>query len=1649
MGLFKAKATNRDEPEVKGLKVQTTALGSPIPYVYGRNRLAGLIIYVGDFSIIQADSDITFRLPPETAFGGGPRPSKRFVYLASFGAALAEGPIRRVRGVFRDGKFRLCGVNTPNVGPSIPTAPLLNMPTDPNDILSILNAASGKYSPDVVAFNGASIQVGLLDQEEMYSGFSIQFVKEASFTIETKQPTPNLRYAGTATWFRGLMFLDSGAAVPNLMFEVEGFYPVAVDKPDLSESSRSAASGTRNANREDRIRRLENVDKLIGKVTGSDPADIVWDILAHPIRGVDLFAGHVGSLRSFSNYCRAEDFLMNLLLDKQKPAAEVLNQIASHTNSQVVFDQGYLNIVPEAESLVAGQSRIYVPPQYAKGFGEASEDLPEDAITPIFDITEDDIISDNGANIIVDVPSHEDTKNVVTVEYLDAANHYAVSIVDQTDDAHISIFGRREADKIQAHEYTTEVPARKLAALKVQNLSYQPAEIEITVAWKFFILSPMDIVSLTFPRFGFDRKLFRVLEIEDTDDFAIKLRLRELIRGAATAPLYAAEKVSITNLPKVPAPPLTDQVFIFEPTFYMTKGRPEIWIALGSSQPNWGGARIWMSTDGGENYSPVGEVRDSSWVGTVTADHNTGTTTVELPNSILEATLEQSGTVDIRFDIPNVQITDLAPPDHKVWGRQIPVLVGTSGKRYEIISYFEASLTGKDSQDRNSYQLGPGLLRGLLGTDVSSKLSEGSRVVFLNGPIFKLPVDRELLRSRLRFKFTSFNHLGLTEESLQDVDPVGFVFSGTRLCGNLPRIENLRLAYSRPGNNLTLNWDPVVDFGISDSSVQYEVRKFPLTTPQELLDKGLDPNIPEQVWRYAVFVGVTKETKFPIQGNGRYLVAITCGSSLLDKESDRLGMPLRYGPPEDISITNADEFLVNKVQEVQEIPIPQGGTWQDRLYSDNVATYLPLGDTPTVSTKLKNYITNDYFSGAQYNSSGDGSVVLRDSLSPLAIPQGDFIHQAARCVKGGTSGGGWIEVPNTSDSSLDFPDDDWFFILWVKEDAVASSERAFFSKDSGAILGVESGSLGSVFWEPISGGQRYTTAGIPFLHIPSTSRSAPGWKMLIVSWDKKRQEISIYGSGVLLLKTQAIEAIKTGTVYFGQKGDGTLFVPSTLFGGFSFHPGRRVSTEATAKSLWRALEPGRPDSQYADRIIAKKAAVWFKFDERPSGSVIDHAKDLTVQEAKSRGSFQPSELNLVPALLPESTDWAREFNSGVTNEKVQLTPSSLNRAVPNMESEFTFHALVKPYSLVSPPNECVVMAANSGDTNTSFYIFLVPQATTPLTFTVLAYGSNGTYIVNPISTIPIEADKPHYIAVTFKNDPANNSSTMKLYVDDQDPVEQSTVSMKLPIFSNSFMTIGNSPADAFPLTGVIDEVAIFPTALSDSRIKDYVKIALSQQDASDWIVTQAGYLELSRSTDDDSPGSVAEYIPPADHELVLSQETMLAFGATWEMYIKPEQSLRNITSINKLVSFNPQDLPRYVRARPTIRTAPNLTSGYGSAQPLDTNAYYRGQKFKLQFEVEPLKKFIIPVITSFKWVVDFPDAVLGGQHSASNDQETVTFSSSFTSPPTVIVVIIDRKVGDAVNILSTTTADFTYEIKDNNGNIVTTQRNIQWFAKGV
>lgn len=588
--------------------------------------------------------------------------------------------------------------------------------------------------------------------------------------LTTNHPGQDLPYAGLAYVANPAFDLGTSDALPNFNFEIAAL--------------------------------AQNVP---GKVD-ADPKDVFVDYLTNAIYGAGFPSSRLGSLATFSNYCRAAGLLISPVFNEQQPAMQHWQAILDAVNCAPVWSSGLLTVVPYGDQNLSGNGATYTAPS-----------------APLFDLRDDDFLapqSETDDPITATRVRPADAVNMLRFEYLDRANQYNPAIAEYKDDALIASQGTIPASPVKAHFFCDAGVARTAVQLVGQRKSNVRNQYTFALGWKYILLDPMDIVSITDAALGLDKQWVRVLEITEDADGALAFVVEEYLAGTGAAATYAFQKAAGFSVDYNVAPGNVNTPIVFEPPGPLVQAL-DIFVAASGANPNWGGAEVWASTD-----SVV-----YKRVGTITTPSRMGVLSAALPAG---AAVDTTDTLAVDLSQSRGTLLSGTQDDAK----HLVTLCYVDG---EWLAYQTAQLTAL-----NKYNL-TYLVRGAYGSPIGAHL-QGAAFTRVDQNIVQFPFSANQIGKPLFLKFLSFNIYGGGLQGLADVPNYTYYPTGLAFRALPADVVNLTSNYLA---GLTqLFWDAVPDFRVLD----YEVRL------------GTD-------WNTSTVIGRTPLTRFTPYIGGSYLVS--------------------------------------------------------------------------------------------------------------------------------------------------------------------------------------------------------------------------------------------------------------------------------------------------------------------------------------------------------------------------------------------------------------------------------------------------------------------------------------------------------------------------------------------------------------------------------------------------------------------------------------------------------------------------------------------------------------------------------------------------------------------------------------------------------
>ena len=662
----KTSTISNSEQRILSLQVQQSSQGLTLPVVYGRARVAGNLIWYGDFTTIETKT--TTRQGGKGG-GGVKQEDISYTYEAAVMMALCEGEIKGIGRIWRD-KEKFESLSQLR-----------------------LNLAKGG------------------DEQPTWTHLQ-----------QPKHQAQAINYSGTAYIYSPNYELTKSAQIYSHNFEVIGKMGYSSSIPD------------------------------------ANPSEIIRDMLTNQNYGCGFPAENLGDTSVYSVYCRAAGIFLSPVYSEQTEAQQNISELLEQTNSAAVFSQGRLKIVPYGDVKLSGNGAAYVP-----------------NLTPVYDLTDDDFIVSGAEDpLTVERKTNADAYNQIQVEYLDRANDYNIAVAEVKDQANIEQYGLRPKDAVKMHGICDAKVANHVAQLLLQRALYVRNEYEFKLGWKYCLLEPMDLVTLTDEGLGLDKTPVRIIEIEEDEEGVLTVKAEDFPMGAATATAYPTQPSLGYSADYNKSPGNAHAPVIFEAPLQLTGGEPQIWLATAGGDM-WGGAEVWISTDG-DSYTRIGATNKKARFGSLSAPLASG------------AVFDRANTLNV--EISAGQMTGGTEQD----SRDLLTLCYVDG---EFLAYETAELKGVGRYTLSN------LTRGAYGSSID-RHSAGSQFVRIDEAMFKYAVPANWVGRTVWVKLVSFNVFGSGVQELAEVPAYSYTIKGAPL----GQIQNLRLTSSWAyGKEAVIAWD--------------------------------------------------------------------------------------------------------------------------------------------------------------------------------------------------------------------------------------------------------------------------------------------------------------------------------------------------------------------------------------------------------------------------------------------------------------------------------------------------------------------------------------------------------------------------------------------------------------------------------------------------------------------------------------------------------------------------------------------------------------------------------------------------------------------------------------------------------------------------
>jgi len=135
--------------------------------------------------------------------------------------------------------------------------------------------------------------------------------------LDTYHPTEAFGYRGQSYAASGAYNLGGGASLPNISFEVQGL---------LYDSG----------------------------IYDTTTAQVMYDVLTSGYYGAGFPVAQIGVWSGWYNYCRAAGLVVSPAYTTQRPAADIVTELALISNTAPVWSEGTLKMIPYADEAITG-----------------------------------------------------------------------------------------------------------------------------------------------------------------------------------------------------------------------------------------------------------------------------------------------------------------------------------------------------------------------------------------------------------------------------------------------------------------------------------------------------------------------------------------------------------------------------------------------------------------------------------------------------------------------------------------------------------------------------------------------------------------------------------------------------------------------------------------------------------------------------------------------------------------------------------------------------------------------------------------------------------------------------------------------------------------------------------------------------------------------------------------------------------------------------------------------------------------------------------------------------------------------------------------------------------------------------------------------
>ena len=481
-------------------------------------------------------------------------------------------------------------------------------------------------------------------------------------------------------------------------------------------------------------------------IPDGNPSSILMDFLSSNRYGVGWDGySKIGDLSQYDVYCNACGFWISPALKEQRPAKDWIGEWLVATNSNVIWSVASeggglsLKIVPYGDMVVSGNGYDYYPDT-----------------SPVYNLNSNDFLVNSPGDNPIEVSriSIADTYNSCPVQYKDRYLSYNDNTVIDDDFADVESNGERRKDVTTLNCITRLEHALVISRIIAQRSCYIRNTYRFMLGWKYILLEPMDLVTITDSLLGLDHKIVRIKSIEEDGTLGLTIEAEEWPSGAGTGVGYPTGTGDPgggqPSRDEDPGSVTTSLIFDVPVLYRDARTSHEIMIGSTGLSALWGGCEVHLSYDG-TTYNKVSTISKAAKIGVSTA--------ALAPSSVIE---------DVTHTL-SVDLTSssgaLVTSTHDAM-EALSTLCWIDG---ELIAYQDATLTASYCYDLTT------LRRGGYGTDATVVHVSASAFAYVDDAFVRFVIPASKIGSTLYIKLVSFNIYGGGKHDISGITPITFV----------------------------------------------------------------------------------------------------------------------------------------------------------------------------------------------------------------------------------------------------------------------------------------------------------------------------------------------------------------------------------------------------------------------------------------------------------------------------------------------------------------------------------------------------------------------------------------------------------------------------------------------------------------------------------------------------------------------------------------------------------------------------------------------------------------------------------------------------------------------------------------------------------